>query len=155
MATGAALEVIGIGLVVPVVAAAISPDTMLANATFGRIYEWWGSDSPEAFALVLLWAFLALIVTKNAYLGLVAHLQFRFVYSKYADVSRRLFRGYLMAPYVIHLERHSADVTRNLVTEVNSLFTGVLLPLLSAAAEAMVMLFLVSALVAAVPSSSR
>lgn len=154
MALGAALEVVGIGLVVPVVAAAVLPDSVLSHAVFRRLYVWSGAGSPEAFALVLLWAFLALIVVKNVYLGLVAHLQFRFVYAKYADVSRRLFRGYLMAPYALHLERHSADVTRILVTEVNGLFTGVLLPLLFVGAEAMVMLLLICVLVLAIPQAS-
>jgi ABC-type multidrug transport system fused ATPase/permease subunit len=151
MALGAALEVVGIGLVVPVVAAAVSPDTMLANAGFRRLYEWSGTGSPQTFALVLLCTFLGLIVVKNVYLGVVAHLQFRLVYAKYADVSRRLFSGYLMAPYVLHLQRHSADVTRNLVTEVNGLFAGVLLPLLSVGAEAMLMVLLVGVLIMVIP----
>ncbi len=154
MALGAALEVVGIGLVVPVVAAAVSPDTVLANAGLRRLYEWSGTGSPQTFALVLLWTFLGLILVKNAYLGLVAHLQFRLVYGKYADVSRRLFSGYLMAPYVLHLQRHSADITRNLVTEVNGLFTGVLLPLLWVGAEAMLMVLLVGVLIVVVPQAS-
>ena len=154
MALGAALEVVGIGLVVPVIAAAVAPDTMLANAGFRRLYEWSRAGSPQAFALFLLWGFLGLIVVKNVYLGLVTRLQFRLVYGKYAAVSRRLFRGYLMAPYVLHLQRHSADVMRNLVTEVNSLFAGVLLPLLSVGAEAMVMVLLIGVLVVAIPQTS-
>jgi ATP-binding cassette subfamily C protein len=154
MAVGAALEVVGIGLVVPVVAAAVSPNTMLANAGLRRLYEWSGAGSPQTFALLLLWTFLGLIVVKNVYLGVVAHLQFRLVYGKYADVSRRLFSGYLMAPYVLHLQRHSADAMRNLVTEVNGLFAGVLLPLLSVGAEAMVLVLLVGVLMVIVPQAS-
>ena len=154
MAGGAALEVIGIGLVVPVVAAAISPDVALADPWFRRAYDFSGARTPERFELMLLAAFLALILLKNAYLALLANLQFRFVYSKQAQISNRLFGGYLRAPYALHLERHSADVTRNLVTEVNSLFTGVVIPLLAVGAESMVLALLIGTLVATMPQAS-
>jgi ATP-binding cassette, subfamily B, bacterial PglK len=151
MAGGAALEVLGIGLVVPIVAALASPDTLLLHAPLRRLYEWSGAQSLRGFVLILLGVFLVLIVVKNAYLGLVAYLQSRFVYGKQARVSSRLFDSYVTGPYALHLERHSADVTRNLGTEVNNLFTGVIAPLLVAGAETMVLTLLVAVLLFTMP----
>lgn len=154
MTLGAALEVVGIGLVVPVVAAAVSPESTLSSPGFQRAYAWSGAATPQRFALMLLGLFLAVILLKNAYLAALARFQFRFVYSKQAEISKRLFNGYLMAPYALHLDRHSSDVMNNLVTEVNNLFTGVMIPLLAVCAEAMVLFLLVVVLIVTMPQAS-
>jgi ABC-type multidrug transport system fused ATPase/permease subunit len=150
-AGGAALEVIGIGMVVPLVAALTNPDSLITHPTLRSVYQWTGAQSPERFAILLLGGFLGLILFKNGYLALVAYLQARFVFGKQARLSRRMFDGYIMAPYTLHLERHSADVIRNLATEVNNLFTGLVAPLLVLGAEAMVLLLLVAVLLFAMP----
>jgi len=154
MAVGAGLEVVGIGLVVPLVAALAGADALLSNPYMRRLFELSATKDAEGFALTLLAAFLFIIVLKNAFLAIVAHAQFRFVYGKQAAISRRLFEGYLAAPYALHLQRHSADVTRNLATEVNNVFTGVLAPLLVAVAEGMVLLLLIMLLAAAMPQAT-
>jgi ABC-type multidrug transport system fused ATPase/permease subunit len=150
-AGGAALEVIGIGMVVPLVAALANAESLITHPTLRGLYEWSGASSPEHFVMALLGSFLGVILFKNLYLAVLAYVQARFVFGKQAHVARRLFDGYLQAPYALHLERHSSDVMRNLSTEVNNLFTGVVAPLLMLGAELMVLVLLVTVLLFAMP----
>ena len=150
-AGGAALEVIGIGMVVPLVAALANAESLITHPTLRGLYEWSGANSPEHFIMALLGSFLGVILFKNFYLAVLAYVQARFVFGKQAQVAQRLFDGYLQAPYALHLERHSSDVMRNLSTEVNNLFTGVVAPLLMLGAELMVLVLLVVVLLFAMP----
>jgi ABC-type multidrug transport system fused ATPase/permease subunit len=154
MVGGALLEVMGIGLVVPIVALFVEPEATLARPAMQKLYQLSGADSAQRFAVLALGGFLALIVAKNFYLGVLAFLQHRFVFRKQAQVSRRLFDAYVNAPYALHLQRHSADVTRNLLTEVNALFSGVITPLMSLVSEVAVLALLLATLVLAMPGAT-
>lgn len=151
MTAGALLEILGIGLIAPIVGLIADPEATLAHAAIRQAYEWSGARSSERFAIGLLLCFVALIVLKNAYLLLVAHVQFRFVYAKQAEVSQQLFRRALAAPYEALLQRHTADLTRSFATEINNVFSGVLVPLLSACAEAIVLAMMVAMLLVVMP----
>ena len=68
--------------------------------------------------LVLVYAF------KAVFLAYLAWRQMRFVYGVQADLSQSLYESYLRQPYTFHLERNSAQLIRNAVTEVSQ-FTQV------------------------------
>ena len=151
MTVGAVLEVLGIGIVVPLVALLTDSETALEQPMLRRAYELSGAESARGFGVFALAVFVALIVVKNAYLAALAVFQHRFVFGKQAELSRRLFDAYLMAPYALHLQRHSADVSRNLLTEVNALISGIVAPLLNLVSETLVLLLLLITLVLTVP----
>ena len=151
MTGGAVLEVLGIGFVVPLVALLTDSDAALRQPVLRRAYELSGAKTAQEFGVHALAAFVALIFLKNAYLAALAVLQHRFVFRKQAELSRRLFDAYLTAPYALHLQRHSSDVARNLLTEVNALISGIVTPLLNLTSESMVLLLLLITLVLAVP----
>jgi ABC-type multidrug transport system fused ATPase/permease subunit len=154
MVGGAALEVLGIGLIVPLASMLVGPEATLAHPALSRVHQWLESPPPERFALWLLCGFLAVVVFKNLYLGALAFLKFRFVFAKESDVARRLVDGFLRGPYELHLHRHSAQITRNLITEVNNLFAGVVIPLLEVGAEVLVIVLLAAVLAAVMPGTT-
>jgi ATP-binding cassette subfamily C protein len=151
MTGGAVLEVLGIGLIAPIVALLADMEAVVSQPLVGKLYAWSGAASPEQFAVYLLVWFVALIFTKNVYLALLSHLQNRFLYAKQAALSRRLFAGFLLAPYSLHVQRHSSDVMRNFATEINSLFAGIVVPLLAIGAEGLVLVLVVVTLSALMP----
>jgi len=65
-----------------------------------------------------------------------------------------LFRQYLYAPYTFHLQRNTAQLLRNLTTEIQQLFLQVLTPVAVLATELVVVGCLVAFLIAMEPVAS-
>jgi ABC-type multidrug transport system fused ATPase/permease subunit len=67
---------------------------------------------------------LALVATyavKAVYLALLAWWQSYFVFEVQVSLSARLFNGYLRQPYTFHLQRNSAELIRNVISETSQL----------------------------------
>jgi ATP-binding cassette, subfamily B, bacterial PglK len=108
-----ALETLSIGLVVP--ALAVMTDGNLAGR-YGAIGPWLarlGNPSQQRLVVVGVLTLLAIYVVKGVFLAFLAWRQARFAYELQANLSQRLFAGYLRQPYVFHLQRNSAQLIRN------------------------------------------
>lgn len=125
---GAALEVFGVGTVFPVVAMLADPAKMTTAPVVGDLYRWCGEPTPARFISLVLCGLVLIYLVKNLFLAFFAYCQGRFAYSKQASLSERLFNRYLEQPYTFHLERNSAELTRNLTVQVDSLIGAVILP---------------------------
>jgi ABC-type multidrug transport system fused ATPase/permease subunit len=84
-------------------------------------------------------ALAGIYTLKTAYVAWATSRQMRFVYGIQADLSQRLFVGYLYKPYTFHLERNSAQLIRNVVNITNELTLTGLLSLLILATEVLVL----------------
>ena len=151
MVIAAALEIIGIGMVVPFIGLLGNPNLIESNSWLRQAYRFSGLSTSNDFLLLLGLALLAIYVGKNAYLGLVTYVQSRLVFGKQAEVSRRLLAHYMHSPYAFHLQRNSADLMKNVINEINGVFFGLLLPFLTLLTEGLVLLFIVAVLIVAQP----
>lgn len=116
---GTLLETIGIGAVVPAIGLLASPDFR----TRGRIGAWIGAAGWSDTQLVVfcMGGLVAIYAVKMAYLTFVGWRQARFAFAVQTNISERLFIGYLRQPWTFHLQRNSADLLRNVTTEVSNL----------------------------------
>jgi ATP-binding cassette, subfamily B, bacterial PglK len=122
MLVGMALETIGIGLVIPVVALLTQPD--LANHPLGRVLiESMGSPSRSSLIVVAMLALMVIYLLKNLFLTFLAWWQTRFAFNIEVELSQRLFTIYLRQPYTFHLQRNSSELFHNIGSEVG-LFTS-------------------------------
>ena len=97
---------------------------------------------------------LSVYLFKNAYLAILTYWQYRFLYQKQMSLSARLLKLYLNSPYTFHLQRNSAELVRNVTSEVPLIFAGVLIPMLILTTEIMVMGCITVLLLIAEPLSS-
>ena len=136
MIISAAFEVVGIGLVIPLIDIISDSDN--------RVTEYLGSAFPSLSSqnIVLLGVtlFAMVYVVKGVYLSGLAWLNGRFSFAVKADVSNTLMEGYLKAPYEFHLQKNSAQLIRNLTTESSQLVGNVLNPLLTIMTECAVII---------------
>ncbi|MBX3675649.1 MAG: ABC transporter ATP-binding protein [Rhodocyclaceae bacterium] len=148
---GAALEVLGIGLIASFIGVLNDPAILQNSALGQRLMSLFGlvgsSDLAQKVGIVLL----AIFIFKNVFLGFMVYVQARFLSKKEAMLSRQLFQSYMDTPYTFHMERNTADLLRNINQEVSHFFTGVLMPALSLLAEFIVLLFILALLVAVDP----
>jgi ABC-type multidrug transport system fused ATPase/permease subunit len=125
MLLGMVFEMVGIGLVLPIVGLMTSPDLFGSFSGMRVLIDWFGN--PDQKELVF-WGMIVLALfygLKNGYLAVLAWAQSRFIFRLHASLSQRLFTHYLCQPYIFHLQHNSAQLIRNIVVEVN-LFTNAL-----------------------------
>jgi ATP-binding cassette subfamily C protein len=145
MMLGAALlELVGLGAVPLFVAAAIDPTLVRHNARAAAILDAIGADRP---AEILLWGsalLLLFFLCRTLYLVASYYIQDRIVRNREVELSCRLFRAYLHAPYTFHLGSHSMGLLRVVVHEVPLVFSNVLNPLLNVLRQGVVIVTVVT-----------
>ncbi len=139
MLVGAGLETFGLGLIPTFVALLGNPEIIQKQQILNWLYITLQANSSQTFLLWMSVIILAIYLFKNAYLAALTYLQYYFLYEKQVSLSSRLLRAYLYSPYTFHLQRNSAELVRNVTSEVPQMFVGVLVPTLILVAEIMVM----------------
>lgn len=146
MIIGMFLEMLGVGLVLPVITIVSKPELAQQYPLVVEAFDLIGNPGKTE---LMLWAMGLLVVIytiKNVYLALLAWRQTKFVFSTQAEMAKMLFRGYLHQPYTFHLQRNSADLINNLQVELNLFMNYMLSPGMLLIAESLVILGLVSLL---------
>jgi ATP-binding cassette, subfamily B, bacterial PglK len=154
MTVGAALEALGVGLLVPLISAMGNPSLIHDNRLFQRFYDWIGARGIEDFLLRISLLMLAVYLIKNVYLGMLAYLQALFIYRKQTQISGNLLTYYLRQPYTFHLQQNSADLQFNTTGVVANVTGGVLTPLLMVLSETLILLVILGALFAVEPQAT-
>lgn len=128
MLVGALLEVFGVGLVVPILAIMTQHNFI---ESYPLLQPWWemlGRPSQVEMIVIGMGTLITAYAFKVVFLAFVVWRQSRFVFGLQAALSKKLFVGYLVQPYTFHLQHNSAQLTRNIVTEVTVFGNMVLLP---------------------------
>jgi ABC-type multidrug transport system fused ATPase/permease subunit len=117
---GTVLETLGIGVVLPAIGLLTTRDVsgsvpMLAPWIAGR------SVTTEQVVVGCMLVLVAIYVMKGLYLAFLAWRQATFTFDVQVNISERLFKGYLYQPWTFHLQRNSAELIRNITTEVSGL----------------------------------
>lgn len=137
-ATGAVLLVILLG--------AITETTTTTLPVVGGLVV----ADPDRFVLMCVLAAAFFVVRAGVLIGQV-YLQHRLANNAGVRLSGRLLRGYLAAPYVVHLRRNSAELIRNAHESVDLIARYVFAPLLTMASEALLVLAVVGVLLVVAP----
>ena len=152
MLVGAGLETLSIGSVAPVVS--------VLQGDAGTQHHWvqaavqWAQAADWPPGLLAVFALVLLFLLKGLFLVWLAYRQAAFAFRLQADVSARLFKGYLLQPYAFHLQRNSAQLIRNAINETNQFTFGAVLPALVLATEVLVLLGLGALLMAVEPGGA-
>lgn len=154
LALGATLEMVGIGALLPITALMQSPGEAAGNPVLATLSSALGSPPPERLFLMLLGALLAFFLLKNTFLVATDLFQYRLLADLQARLANRLVAGYLQRPYAFFLQSNTARLIRNVTSEVNSLFYFTLVPLVSLAAELLVMAALFALVLLVDPSTA-
>jgi len=130
------LEMLGIGLVVPALAAMSGESPASPSPAVAQWLAWLGNPSRQQLLLAGLLLLLLLYAFKAAFVLFVSWRQLKFVASLQNRIARTLFETYLSQPWTFHLQRNSAELVRN-TNDVN-IFANTSTILLAALAEMLV-----------------
>jgi ABC-type multidrug transport system fused ATPase/permease subunit len=115
---GMLFEMAGLGVLIPALG-------MVLNSDIGKDYPAFqpylkALGNPTQMQLVF-WGMLLLIfvyLIKAVFLVFLNWRQSKFSTELSADLGQKLFIGYLQQPYTFHLQRNSAELLRNIITEI-------------------------------------
>lgn len=123
MFIGMCLETLGVGLVVPAVALMADADLIQKYPEAGAVFALLGNPDREQLVIIGTTVLVGVYAVKAFFLAFLAWKQTKFVFGMQANLSQRLFTGYLHQPYTFHLQRNSAQLIRNATTEVGMFAT--------------------------------
>ncbi|MCB1311207.1 MAG: ABC transporter ATP-binding protein [Sedimentitalea sp.] len=128
MIVTAILEMLGVASVFPFLGVLADPGAIARNAYLARAHAALGSPSTTAFLFLLGGAAFAMILLAALARTLNLHAINRFTFMRRHTISTRLLAVYLRQPYAFFLDRHSGDLAKGILAEVNQVMSGVFQP---------------------------
>ena len=145
------LEVFGTGIVGPFIAVATNPDLIKTNYWLSIVYRQFEFSSAQNFTFAL-GSIVIIAFYIKAFLSFNAQkFVFQFGYTLKGDLSAKLLKAYLAAPYSFHLRINSATLIQNVIGTTDNVCIGVVMPLLTSISNATVILALTLLLIQASP----
>ena len=129
MFAAANLELLGIGMLLPIVALLTNPELIHQNFLLEQLYRILNPSSTKSFLLTLCVLMVFVFLVKNLFLLFLTWFQTHVIYRKVGYIADLLFRTYVSAPYDRYLDWSSSDLISKLSVirshyfhVVNSLF---------------------------------
>jgi len=113
-----AMTLLGAGLMIPAIALLTQSDVARNYPALQPTLHALGNPSQQSLVIGGMVALVGVYLTKTLFLAVLAWRQARFAFGVQAQLSQRLFTVYLRQPYMFHLQRNSAQLIRNVITEV-------------------------------------
>ena len=127
------LDVFGVASIMPFIAVLSKPELVETSTILASAYKFsqnFGVNTIRQFLFVLaLFSFLILIFSM-AFKAITIYAQLRFTAMREYSLSKRLLEGYVRQPYVWFLNRNSAELGKNILSEVSRFTNYCLLPML-------------------------
>jgi ATP-binding cassette, subfamily B, bacterial PglK len=125
------LDTVGIGLIGPFMSLATDPNLIHKNSFLNLAYTALGFESNPVFISVFGSLIVGVFYIKSILTFRIQKKVFKFSFGQKGDLSQRLLRGYLAAPYTFHLSKNPAALTQNILQESNNFCNGIMLPFLN------------------------
>ena len=145
------LETLGIAAVMPFLALVAAPDAAAADPRIAGLLALLGAESGTQAPARMGGVALLVLVATNALSAAVTWLMLHFANRQGHALSARLLRAYLAQPYTFHLDRHSAELQKNVFSEAQRVTMGVLVPGMHILSRASAAVFIFALLLAADP----
>lgn len=145
------LDMVGVAAILPFLAVVSDPSHIASSRYLSVLQNWTGLSDQQDFLIFLGVLVFGMIVVSLMFKTLTLHAIARFSHMRNHSISTRLLGRYLSQPYVWFLNRHSADLGKQILTEVQGLVSGVIIPAMRLLAQAVSLIFLVAMLIAVEP----
>lgn len=121
------LEVIGVGSISPFMSVVSNPELIETNQYLNWVYNALKFESAWAFILFMGIFVIVFLAISNASRAVNSFIIEYYSGRRLHSISMRLMKKYLYQPYVFFLNKNTADLSKNILSEVAMLIRGVLL----------------------------
>ena len=147
MLVASLFEVLGIGMIPAFVITMAEPDKVLGMKYIGSVLSYLGITTAKSLIFTGAFTLLVVYLLKNVYLTYFNYLRSRFVYRRKIYLQNRIFKAYMTAPYTFYLSKNSAELLRNVRSEVSSLISGTIFPVFNITLNLIMFLLIISGLI--------
>lgn len=148
------LDTLGVASILPFMAVLTNPDLIETNFLLKNLYEFsrrFSVENNQQFIFFLGVIVFIFLITSLAFKMLTIYVQVRFIQMREFTIGKRLIEGYLNQPYSWFLSRHSADLGKNILSEVQQSIVSGLNPLIELIAKCMIAIAIISLLIITEP----
>tara|TARA_B110000483_G_scaffold121181_1_gene146312 strand:+ start:1147 stop:2919 length:1773 start_codon:yes stop_codon:yes gene_type:complete len=145
----ALIDMIGIASILPFMAVLTNPNIIEMNNSLNTLFEAskiLGIENKQEFLFALGLLVFILLITSLSVRAITTYVQLRFIQMLEYSMTKRLIEGYLHQPYSWFLSRHSADIGKNVLSEVAVVIGGGIKPIIEIIAKGMVAIALITLL---------
>ncbi len=144
-------QALGVVSILPFMNIVMEPGMIRSNYWLNWLFTYFDFASTYSFIFFLGIIMLLIIVLGNGFSAFSTWLKLTFVWRKNHSLSRRLLQRYLSHPYSYFLQKHTADLSKNILTEINLLTNGFLIPLMNLTAKSVMTILILLTLIAVEP----
>lgn len=148
----AAVEVIGIASILPFMAVVTNPEVIHTNPRLNEVYGLLGFQSEQTFLTFLGFMVLGLLVFSNLIKAFGYWFTLRYNSLLNYALARRLLASYMARPYSFFLNRNTAELGKNVLTEANNVIIQVVSPLTDIISSSLVTLTIIVLLIVVNPA---
>jgi ABC-type bacteriocin/lantibiotic exporter with double-glycine peptidase domain len=148
------VELLGLTSILPFVAMLSDPSIVENNSILNSAYQAssiFGIENKKQFLFFSGVLTFILLVFSLFVKSLTTYLQINFTASTKYNIEKRIITGYLNQSYSWFLDRHSADLGKNILSEVNTVVQGGIRPMIDLIAGSMVAILVVILLIVVDP----
>ncbi len=122
------MEAVGVASIMPFLAVLSNPKIIQSNSYLLYIYQTLDFSGTDSFLLFIGTLVFVIVLTGISFKALTLYFLARFTHIRSCNLSSRLLRSYLYQPYSWFLNRHSADLGKTLLSEVQQVINQSLMP---------------------------
>lgn len=118
---GAILEVLGVGIIMPLVQAFTDTDKLLNNSILKRVIYWLGlkEDDTTTVVVLLTLGVILIFVFKNIFFIFLSWIRIKFSCKISRELSTKMMSNYMKRGYEFFLNHNTAELTRNISGDVS------------------------------------
>ena len=143
-------EMLGLASILPFIGVLSNPEILKTNEILSEIFNYlksFGIDNSREFIFILgIFVFILLIISLS-FKAATTYLQVRFNSMCQYNIGKRIIEGYLNKPYSWFLNRNSSELGKNILSEVGTVVSNGLTPLLNLVVQTVMTLTILSLLV--------
>jgi ABC-type multidrug transport system fused ATPase/permease subunit len=141
------IELLGVGSIGPFISIISNPDIIHSNAYLNKAYTIFNFSSDKNFIIASGIAVIAIIALSNICLSGINFLVYFYSAKRKHSISMSLFEKYLRQPYIFYLNINTADLSKNIISEVPIFVTNVLIASLQIISSFIVSLSIITLLI--------
>nr|WP_320012035.1 ABC transporter ATP-binding protein [uncultured Desulfobulbus sp.] len=145
------LETTGIASIMPFMAVIAAPGSIHQNKVLSFAYTYFNFQGTNDFIFFVGMGVLIILVINNSFAAFTTWRLLRFVYLSGHQLSTRLFEKYLGHPYSFFLHNNSADLSKNIITEVHRIVVGIMTPFMQMITRSIIAVCILTLLIAMDP----
>ncbi|WP_455615429.1 ABC transporter ATP-binding protein [Eisenbergiella sp.] len=126
IAIGTFLELAGVTAIMPFINVVMDPSSIHKKWYLRWLYDFGGFHSDTSFIVFVAITLMLVYIIKNVYLCFLYNMQYKFTYDNQRRVATQMMDSYLRQPYSFHRIHSSSELMRNISTDTERMFQGIL-----------------------------